>query len=202
MSFSEIVATFKCESELLETIETSLTNSEVKFGKRELETGYFRLFIPNLYWTISVFLNILNQFKEQIEGYIELPDGRKFEITTQGIEDLQKIVVESMSVKREVISPAPEQVEPNLWIVFRDEIGDIIKSTPKWIDAWTKSASKLKTSVVILLLILIGSCLGIVTYLTVIKVISGEALIFLTGTIIGYIFAFLQKYLGLFQTSS
>lgn len=202
MSFTELVATFKCEPELLETIETSLLNSEVKFAKRELETGDIRLFIPNLFWTISIFLTILNQFKEQIEGYIETPTGRKFEISAKGIDDLQKVVIESMSTKREVVGPAPEQAEPNLWIVYREEIAEIIKSTPRWIDSWSQSASKVKFWVVMLLLILIGSTLGVVTYLTIINRISGEALIFLTGTIIGYIFSFLQKYLGIFQTSS
>lgn len=201
MSFSEIIATYKCEPEVEEFLEIALTNSGVKFGKRLLEDGEYKLYLPNVTWAISISLNIFNEYKDKINGTIETPDGTTVEITQQGIQQLQRRLVESMSQTDRVMAPVQQYSDVSPWIVYRDEIGEIIKSIPDWLSTSSKYASELKNRVVLALLILIGMTIGVISWLTIRGEISGEALIFLCGTIIGYIFAFLQKYLGLIQTN-
>ena len=110
-----------------------------------------------------------------------------------------------MNRRDEVIAPSIDETEPTFTGIFlqtyQKEVGEIIRAIPHWIDMWSKSSSRLKMTLVILLMLLVGGTMGIVTYMTLINKISGEALIFLAGTILGYIFAFLQKYLGLIQSS-
>ena len=201
MSFSEVVATYKCDPEVEEILEISLTNAGVQFGKRLSEDEY-KLYIPNVAWAISVVLSLFNQYQNQITGTIVVPDGTSYEINQQGLQQLQTILVESMSQRDRVTTPVHSQSEANPWVLYRDEIGEIIKSIPDWLSTSSKAASTLKNRVVIALLVLIAMTLLVISWLTIQGLISGEALIFLSGTLIGYIFAFLQKYLGIIQTSS
>lgn len=205
MAFPAITLTFTCEPETQQRIETALLNSGVQFSKTQSETGEYRLFLPTPYWVLSVALHILQAYKEEIEGDIKLPDGRTFYINPKGIEELQQTLINSMSTRDEVIAPQFSRREPTFSERFieryQDEVGEIVSSLPKWIENWTKAASRLKMTLVIMLIGLIGGTLVVVTWLTIINRISGEALIFLSGSIVGYIFAFLQKYLGLIQRS-
>ena len=201
MSISEIIATYKCEPEVEEILEIALSNSGVKFGKRLLEDGEYKLYIPSVTWALSILLNIFNEYKDKINGTIEIPDGTTAEITQQGIQQLQSLLVESMSQTDRVLTPVQQYSDVSPWIIYRNEIGEIIKSIPDWLSTSSKYASTLKNRVVLALLILIVMTIGVISWLTIIGEISGEALIFLCGTLIGYIFAFLQKYLGLIQTS-
>ena len=201
MSFSEIIATYKCEPEVEEILETALLNSGVKFGKRLVEEGEYKLYIPNVPWAISISLTLFDEYKDKINGILEIPDGTTVEITQQGIQQLQSRLVESISQTGRVLTPVQQYSDVSPWVIYKDEIGEIIKSIPDWLNTSSKYASELKNRVVLALLILIGMTMGVISWLTIRGDISGEALIFLSGTIIGYIFAFLQKYLGLIQTS-
>jgi hypothetical protein len=205
MSLPPIVLTLSCEQDIEILVETALLNSGVNYSKREIEKGTYQFYLPSPYWVLSVTLNILQSYINKIKGDIKLPDGRGFNIDDTGIAELRQVLVNSMSRRDENVAPQLFERESTFTEIFlekyQEQVGEIISAIPGWIESWSKSASRLKITMVIMLMALIGATLGIVTWLTLLNRISGEALIFLSGSIVGYAFAFLQKYLGLIQTS-
>jgi len=202
MSISEATIIFKASDEIVEFIERGLHNSGVRIAKRELETGELKFLIPSTYWAMSVLLTLMDTYFTQISGKITSASGREFDITEAGLSDFKKSLVEVMTEKREITLPSYPRSEPSFWILYKEEVGQVINKLPNLVDKWSTSAAAIKSNVIWGIFILLLATLGVVTWLVIQNRISGEALIFLAGTMVGYIFAFLQKYLGITQTTS
>ena len=86
--------------------------------------------------------------------------------------------------------------KPSFWEVYMDDIAAILKRIPQWVTTWQTQSSKLRARIVLGFCVLLGMLIVIVGVLASQGVVSGDAMIFLAGTIIGYIFAILHKYLG------
>lgn len=202
MSISEAIIIFKAPDDIVDFIERGLHNSGVRIAKRELETGELKFLIPSTYWALSVVLTLLDAYDTKINGKIVSPGGREFEITETGLSAFRSSLIEVMTEQREITLPSYPASEPSFWILYKDEVGQLITNLPKWIDNWSISAASIKSKVIYGIFMLLLATLFVVTWLTLENRISGEALVFLAGTIIGYIFAFMQKYLGITQTAS
>jgi len=88
-----------------------------------------------------------------------------------------------------------EEYEPTFWEIYKDEVGEIIKSVPDWVKYWQTEETRLRRETVLIFCVLLGMVIGIVGYLSSQRIVSGESMTFLAGAVVGYIFAFLQKYL-------
>jgi len=89
-----------------------------------------------------------------------------------------------------------EERAPAFWEVYMDDIAAILKRIPQWVSVWQTQSSKLQNRAVIGLCMILGMLIVIVGVLASQGIVSGDAMVFLAGTIIGYIFAILHKYLG------
>ena len=131
MSISEATIIFKATDEIVKTIERGLQNSGVRIAKRELETGEMKFLIPSTYWVMSVLLTLMDAHFTQISGKIISASGREFEITEAGLSDFKNSLVEVMTEQREITLPSYSQSEPSFWIVYKEEVGQVITNLPK-----------------------------------------------------------------------
>jgi hypothetical protein len=193
MSQGTIKITLICDTNVEKDIENALSNSGVQFTKEEvkkpLEAHIF--YIPNVIWAISVALHILEAKKDVVTGNIELSDGTKYELTQEGRDQLNALLIEAMSRKREVIAEVP------WWTPFIPEIKEFMKQLISLMEWYPKAMGEGKRIVTRNFLILIGIIvfgMGILTYL---GKVSGDSFVFVIGALLGYIFAFLQRFLGI-----
>lgn len=202
MSVSEAIIIIKAPDEIVELIERGFQNSGIRIAKRELDTGEIKFLIPSTYWVLSVVSAIFETYYQKIVGKIMTPGGSEYEITEAGLSEFKRGLIEVMTEQRETTLPHYPESEPSFWVLYKDEVGQVITNLPKWVDKWSVSAAAIKGKVIYGIFGLLLATLGVVTWLVLENRISGEALVFLAGTIIGYVFAFLQKYLGITQTTS
>lgn len=195
MSEGAIKITLICDLNIEKDIENALYNSGIQFTKEEIkkpiEAHVF--YIPNVVPAISVALHILEAKKDVVKGNIELLDGTKYELTQEGIDQLNGLLIEAMCRKRE--EPAPTQMV--WWTPFIPEIREFIKSLIELMKWYPKAMGEGKHIVTRNFLILIGLIvlgMGILTYF---DKVSGDSFVFVIGALLGYIFAFLQRFLGI-----
>lgn len=196
MSQAQIKIHLVCDSSVESAIEIALTNMGFQFSKEEImePTKGYVFQLPYYLLSISAILDILESRKEQITGSIELPDGKKYEITEEGKTQLKKKLSEDMFKKQEVVKN-----EPIWWTPFIPEIKDFLRAMIELMEWYPKAAGEGKAIVTrnfIFILIAIVLGMGILTYF---GKVSGDSFVFVIGTLLGYIFAFLQKYLGILQ---
>jgi hypothetical protein len=89
-----------------------------------------------------------------------------------------------------------EERTPSFWEIYMDDIGAILKRIPQWVTVWQTQSSKLRDRAFIGLCVILGMLIVTVGALASQGIVSGDSVVFLAGTIIGYIFAILHKYLG------
>jgi len=126
-----------------------------------------------------------------VRGNIELSDGTRYELTQEGRDQLNALLIEAMSRKREVIAEVP------WWTPFIPEIKEFMKQLISLMEWYPKAMGEGKRIVTRNFLILIGIIvlgMGILTYL---GKVSGDSFVFVIGALLGYIFAFLQRFLGI-----
>lgn len=148
--------------------------------------------MPDAIWALSVALNILEAKKDVISGNVELSDGNKYELTQQGRARLNEVLIEAMSRKREIpIAETP------WWAPFIPEIKELLKTLISLVEWYPKAIGEGKHIVSRNFLLLIGGIVLSVFFLTLVGKVSGESFIFVIGVLLGYIFAFLQRFLGI-----
>jgi hypothetical protein len=74
---------------------------------------------------------------------------------------------------------------------YREPIGKLIESFSKGVE----ESPKLKFRAMVGFFTILMVIFGILSYLTFLGKVSSEALVFLAGSIVGYSFAFLHKYI-------
>ena len=193
-----------CEPRIEKDIEAALTNSGIQFrtGRVEEPVEGYSIYIPDAIPCLSVALHILEARKDEIEGSIDFPDGTRYELTDEGRNELREVLTNAMTSRREIIP------EAQWWTPFIPEIKEHIipeirefMKTLTSILAWYPKASgesqRVLTRNFLLLIVGIVAAVWILTYL---DKISGDAFIFVVGALLGYVFAFLERFLGLFPT--
>lgn len=99
-----------------------------------------------------------------------------------------------MNREREVVKP---QIQ--WWTPFIPEIKDFLKKINSIVEWYPKAYSEGKRVITTFLFAMI-SCIVIGLWiLTFYDKISGDSFVFVIGTLLGYLFAFLQKFLGILK---
>lgn len=195
MSQLAIKISLFCEIDIEKDIETALSNSGIRFTKEEIKEpvqGYC-IYIPDVIASLSVALHILESKKDAIKGNIELFDGKKYELTDEGRKQLNELLIEAMSKERETTATP----EVPWWTPFIPELREFMRKINSLVDWYPRASGEgkrfvTKTFVGLIACIVIG--MGILTYF---DKVSGDSFVFVIGTLLGYIFAFLQRYLGI-----
>jgi len=187
--------TLICEPNIEADIETALANSGIQFTKEEINdpTKAYVLHIPEAIMTLSVILHVLENKKDVLKGNIELSNGKIFDLSQEGIAQINGLLIEAMSKKRE------EQRTAQIawWTPFIPEIREGLRALieiMKWYPKATGEGKKTVVTYFVLLMVAIVVGMGFLTYT---GKVSGDSFVFVVGALIGYIFAFLQRFLGI-----
>jgi len=196
MSQEAVIITLYCDADIEEFFENALNNSGLqiitKVNPKKPKDAYIFHIPLVLPWIFQV-LHILEAKKDVIKGSIEFPDGTKYELTQEGIAQLNDKLIEAMSKKRENVA------QPiTWWTPFVPEIKVFLLKITEFIDWYPKAASKGKRDVTLGFGVLLGLIILSMWVLTIYGKVSGDAFVFVIGAVIGYIFAFLQRFLGIF----
>ena len=180
MSQRAIKITLVCEPKIREEIETALTNSHIEFTTEEIQEPERAscIYISDLYWVLSVALHILKAKKDVVEGNIELLDGRKFDLSQEGIDQLEEILVNAMGRRREVDIPAQlwwTPFIPDIKEHFIPELRETIKKFNELIEWYPRASGEGKRIVTRNFLLLMGGILVVMFVLTWFDKISGDA---------------------------
>lgn len=203
MSQTAIKITLVCEPDIEKDVETALVNSGIQFTKEEISepTEATCIYIPNNIPSLSVALHILETKGDVVDGNIELPDGREYELTQEGRNQLKQLLTEAMTRQGEV--PTPTQFL--WWTPFISEIkehifpklGETIDKFNDLIEWYPRASGEGKKMVMRNFLLLLTGIMGVMFVLTWFDKISGDAFVFVMGALVGYIFAFLERFLGI-----
>ena len=187
--------TLICEPNVEADFETALVNSGIQFTKEEVKepiTAYV-FHIPEAIMTLSVILHALENKKDVLKGTVELSDGKKLELNQEGRDQLSSLLVESMCKKRETQNTVPLA----WWTPFIPEIREGLRAFIELMKWYPRATGEGKRTVVTYFVVLMGLIvfgMGILTYF---EKVSGDSFVFVIGALIGYIFAFLQRFLGI-----
>lgn len=80
--------------------------------------------------------------------------------------------------------------------IYAPQIGEAIPKIVGFIDWYLKERSRVNLKITYIFVVLLGLLALGVFILSLIGKISGDVVVFVFGSLIGYIFAFLQRYLG------
>jgi hypothetical protein len=195
MSQTVTKITLICDANTEQDIENALINSGIQFNKEEVKepTKAYVFRIPNVTGVIFHVLHILEAKKDVIKGNIELADGTKYELTQEGISQLNELLIGVMYKKRE------ETVSPQFvwWTPFIPQIQRFLDKLTELMDWYPKAMGKGKRDVTLVFVGLIGAIVVGMWLLTYFNKVSGDSFVFVIGALLGYIFAFLQRYLGI-----
>jgi len=187
--------TLICEPAIEAEIENALANSGIQFTKEEVKKPIEAhiIYIPEAIWALSVALHILEAKKDSVKGNIELTDGRKYELTQEGRSQLNELLVEEMSKKREEVTTT----QLIWWTPFIPEIRELLRTFIKLLEWYPKASGEGKRIVTRNFLLVIVGIVGAMWLLTYFDKVSGDAFVFVIGALLGYIFAFLERFLGI-----
>lgn len=194
MSQRAIKITLICEPKIEKDIENALANSGIQFTKEEVKKPIEAhiIYVPEAIWALSVTLHILEAKKDAVKGSIELADGKRYELTQEGREQLNGLLIEAMGRKGE---EAPVQLA--WWAPFIPEIKELLKTIIKLIEWYPKASGEGKRIITRNFLAVIVGIVVAMWLLTYFDKVSGDSFVFVIGALLGYIFAFLERFLGI-----
>lgn len=198
MSASNVILNLICEPDMEEEIERAFNNSGVNFSKERLSENNYKIYLPNQYGALSLTLHIISSKIDELRGVLELPNGEKYELTSEGIKKFEQYLVEEMSKEREIISvPTDTQrlgtktlldYTPEQWSEFVNTVGEV------WIKIKTAGSSE-KKYLAYPVYILIGIIFVGFVYLALNQIIDSQSVTFLFGIIIGSLIPFLREFI-------
>lgn len=195
MSQRAIKITLICEPAIEAEIENALANSGIQFTKEEVKKpiGTHIIYMPAAIWVLSVALHILEARKDSVKGNIELADGTKYELTQEGRSQLNELLFKAMSEKKE--EAVPTQLA--WWAPFIPEIREGLRAFIELLRWYPKASGEGKRIVTRDFLLVIVGIVVAMWLLTYFDKVSGDAFVFVIGALLGYIFAFLERFLGI-----
>lgn len=195
MSQRAIRITLICEPAIEAEIENALANSGIQFTKEGVKKPKEAhiIHIPATILVLSVALHILEAKKDSVKGDIELADGTKYELTEEGRSQLNELLIKAMSEKREEVVPA----QLAWWTPFIPEIREGLRAfieLLKWYPRASGEGKRIVTRNFLLVIVGIVVAMWLLTYF---DKVSGDSFVFVIGALLGYIFAFLERFLGI-----
>jgi len=137
-------------------------------------------------------LLLYEKYKDRMKGYLQLPDNRTYELNESNIEIIRR-------ASEGTIMPAAASIaKPSFWEVYQPEIGKIISDLPNILKWYPETSARQNIRITVAMLAFLFGVLLITAYLANLRLVSGDAIVLLIGSIVGYVFAFLQRYLGVF----
>jgi hypothetical protein len=183
------------DEKLRERIKACFRDSGIKFTETISEEKDAP-FILNIYGqdqeVLKPFVSLYTKFKDKMKGHIQYPDNRVCELNDSNIEII------TQGSKQPIISTTSSGTKSSFWELYQPEIRDLIKELPDIITWYPETSARQNIRITVTMIAFLFGVLLITAYLASSKLISGDAIIFLIGSIVGYVFAFLQKYLGIF----
>lgn len=200
MSTQAIISIIVTTSEENERfLTTALQNTGVLIGvdqKRKLGEP-LKLTISGNILSLSLLLHVIESNPAAFTGQVTLPDGQTVNLDDNGRTRLKNALSEAMK-------QPPQSVRPQdapWWMYFRPQIGEIITEIAGLVKWYPRAVGESQKKVTIAFMAVIAGILAVVGGLTYIDKVSGDAFIFVVGILLGYIFAFLSKFLGLAGSS-
>jgi hypothetical protein len=177
-----------------EFVRTALLNAGVSVivEQKKKSEDPLKFSVPANVVSLSVLLHVVETNPEAFNGQVRLQDGRTFTLDEAGRTQLRDLLATAMRQPRPSEQPAPVW-----WMYFMPQIGKIIEEIAGLVHWYPRALGEgrrilTRNFVALILAIVVG--VGILTFF---GRVSGDAFVFVIGTLLGYIFAFLSKYLGL-----
>jgi hypothetical protein len=200
------------DTETVKDIENDLSNAKTLINKEVNEPTKATVFyIANNTLVFSVALNILEPKLDKIQGRIEFSDGKNYQLTKDGMVKLKEMLIEALNKQGETKIPQgestkqqggwrPEDLEA-LGKLAIELLGSNLADkyiTYKKNDAdsertYFESVSKHNRKMIYVLTSFLAIVVAFMSALTAYKLVSGDALLFLVGTITGYLLLFIQR---------
>ena len=175
-----------------ESLKRALLNSGISFVQEpETPNAPLKLYIPELGAAVLTLIHAINT-RTGVTATVMLQDGRTFKSDEEGQKGLLQATTDSMNAQQVTgVQPFP------WWAEFVPEIKGILKQVTELIGWYPRAVGEAEARVTayfigLLSLILVGTFV-----LTYDKILSPDTFALLIGAVIGYIFAFLTKFLGL-----
>jgi hypothetical protein len=139
-----------------------------------------------------VFLHAIESNPTAFTGRVTLPEGQTLALDEDGRTQLRLHLSEAMRQPQQ-----PLQQVPSWWTYFIPQIGEVINKIAGLVEWYPKAVAESQKKVTTGFMILIIGIVVAVWFLTYFDRVSGDAFIFIIGLLLGYVFAFLSKFLGL-----
>lgn len=174
-------------------LKTLLANSGIQVLAEPEKSGdeRLRMSMPETIPNGLVLLEAIETNAEAFTGEVTLHDGRKFSLDSEGRTKLREVITNSMKQPQGVVQQPPP------WTVFIPEIKAMIKEIIGLIHWYPRAVGEAQHAVARNFLIVIGLAVFGVGFLTYFGKVSGDAFVFVIGILLGYLFSFLSRYLGL-----
>ncbi len=188
---SLLVVKLTAPSDARAFVKQGLLNAVIPVEITSESEEQLHLRMPETIQNVSVLLHLIEAKLDSIQGEVTLSDGKGYKLIEKDLSALRKRLVEAMT--RPQAAPPP-----NLWwLHFLPELRGLLKEMTGLIRWYPRAAGAGRQDVarnftVLIFVIIIG--VGILTY---VGRISGDAFVFVIGILLGYVFSFLQRYLGL-----
>ncbi len=187
-----MIVTINASAESKEFLKTLLMNSGIQPLIEPAKTADepLKMTIAETIANGLILLQVIEASPEAFSGEIMSQNGRRFSLDADGRAKLREAITNAMK------QPSQAQ-QPPAWTYFIPEIRAFLNEIIGLIRWYPKAIGKSQHQITKNFLILIGlSVLG-VGVLTFVGRVSGDAFVFVIGILLGYLFAFLNKYLGL-----
>lgn len=187
-----ITAILEASQENREFLKRALTNTGVTFTQEnEAPNTPLKLYLPEHTAVVLTLLHAINFKADAFKGEIILQDGRSFNIDIDGQKKLLDVVTN-------VMNQQPVPTAPNIWWAdFVPEIKLILTKVADIVEWYPKAVGQAEEKVTKYFVGLIGLIILGMFALAWLKIVSGDAFVFVVGTVLGYVFGFLTRYLGL-----
>lgn len=160
--------------------------------QKKNEQDSFNFSIPASIASVSIFLHAIESNPTAFTGQVTLPDGGTFTLDESGRTQLKTRLSEAMRQPQQSVQQAPVW-----WMYFIPQIGEIITEIAGLVKWYPRAVGESQKKVTIAFMLVIAGIISVVGGLTYVDKVSGDAFIFVIGILLGYIFAFLSKFLGL-----
>jgi hypothetical protein len=201
------------DTETVKDIENDLSNARVLVNKEEVNepTKATIFYIANDTLVFSIALNILEPKLDKIQGRIEFFDGKNYQLTKDGMVKLKEMLIEVLNKQGEPKGKQGETTsKPTGWTPedlealgklaiellgsnLADKYITYKKNDAESERAYFESVSKHNRKMIYVLTGFLALVVAFMSWLTWYKLVSGDALLFLVGTITGYLLLFIQR---------
>jgi hypothetical protein len=187
-----ITVVVEAEKDGRDFLRRALTNSGISFVQEpEAPDTPLKLYIPELAAAVLTLLHAINM-RSGVSATIMLQDGRTFKSDEEG----QRALLEATTAAMNAQQAPGVQLFP-WWTEFIPEVKGILKQISELIGWYPKAVGEAEARVTKYFIGLLSFIIAGTFVLAYAKILSGDTFALLVGAVVGYIFAFLTKFLGL-----